>query len=146
MSELILVDTQNNVLEYVEIINPTKGALDSSNDMLLLSDNNPIVPNNEQEAYETIAHKVSSISDSGNTVNYPNTKAMVDYFLKYSYYRHIQLTSSTTWNINHNLNKYPSVVTRNDIGKIVIGDVQYIDENNLVVNFNSPRTGIAEIN
>ena len=135
-----------DILEFVEIINPTKGVLDSNNDMLLLSDHNPATPNNEQQTYETIAHKVDTITDSGNTISYPNTKAVVEYFTKYSYYRHTQSTGSTTWNINHNLNRYPTVVTRNDTGKIIIGDVQYIDENNVVVNFNSPRSGVAEIN
>jgi len=146
MSEIVFFDTQNNILEYVDVINPTKGSLDANNDMLLISDNNPLVPNNGQQIYEIISHKVNTINDSGNTINYPSTSALVEYVAKYNYYRFTQTIASTTWNINHNLNKYPSVVTRNNTGKIMVGEIQYIDENNVIVNFNSPNSGVAEIN
>ena len=135
-----------DILEFVEVINPTKGVLDSNKDMLLLSDHNPKTPNDAQQTYEIIGHKVDIINNTGNTVNYPSTSAVVEYVSKYNYYRFTQSTGSTIWNVNHNLNKYPNVVTRNENGKIVIGDVQYIDENNLVVIFNSPNSGVAEIN
>ncbi len=79
MSEIILSDNNNNILEYVEVINPTKGVLDANHDMLLISDNNPVLPNTEQSTYEIIAHKVNHIIDTGNTINYPTIKAVVDY-------------------------------------------------------------------
>ena len=48
---------------------------------------------------------------------------------------------SKTWEINHNLNKYPSVTVINNDNQVVIGDVQYIDKNNLTVSFSAEFTG-----
>ena len=48
---------------------------------------------------------------------------------------------SKTWEINHNLNKYPSVTVINNDNQVVIGDVQYIDKNNLTVSFSAEFSG-----
>ena len=80
MSEIILTDNPDNILEYIEIVNPTKGTLDANNDMLLISDKNPILPNSGQTTYELVIHKVNHITDTGNTVNYPTINAVTEYF------------------------------------------------------------------
>lgn len=48
---------------------------------------------------------------------------------------------SKEWEINHNLNKYPSVTIINNDNQVVIGDVMYIDKNNLTVSFSAEFTG-----
>lgn len=51
-----------------------------------------------------------------------------------------------TWEIEHNLQKFPSVVVVDSAGSVVIGDIVYIDENNLQVLFSSKFAGKAYLN
>ena len=53
---------------------------------------------------------------------------------------------SSTWNINHGLNKNPSVIIVNSDKICVYGQIVYIDANSIVVNFNSPLGGEAYLN
>lgn len=61
-------------------------------------------------------------------------------------YVHNQPTASTTWNIQHNLNKFPSATMVLSTGQKGYGDVIYIDENNLTITFASAESGKAYIN
>lgn len=61
-------------------------------------------------------------------------------------YVHNQITTSATWSITHNLNKYPSVSVVDSGKNWVIGDVQYINENQLTVTFNAAFSGKAYLN
>ena len=62
------------------------------------------------------------------------------------HYVHNQQSASATWSINHNLNKYPSVSVVDSAGTYVVGDVAYIDANNLTVSFQSAFSGKAYMN
>lgn len=62
------------------------------------------------------------------------------------HYRHIQATASDTWEVKHNLNKYPSVTIVDSAENVIIGDVQYIDKNNVVLTFTTPLVGEAYFN
>ena len=53
---------------------------------------------------------------------------------------------STTWTIQHNLNKFPSVTSVNNNDVQMFGEVTYIDENNLIINFSAGFSGKAYIN
>lgn len=57
-----------------------------------------------------------------------------------------QASPSNTWNINHQLNKFPSVTIVDSAGTQVIGDVQHTDNNNLTVTFINQFSGKAYIN
>ncbi|MCM8710546.1 siphovirus ReqiPepy6 Gp37-like family protein [Clostridium sp. SYSU_GA19001] len=57
-----------------------------------------------------------------------------------------QIAPISVWNINHNLNKRPSVTIIDSSGNTVIGDVQYIDENNVKITFSSAFAGNAYLN
>lgn len=57
-----------------------------------------------------------------------------------------QSTPATTWNITHNLNKYPSVVTIDSTGITVTGTVSYIDQNTLTITFSAAIAGNAYLN
>lgn len=61
-------------------------------------------------------------------------------------YIHDQMSSSDTWTINHNLDKYPSVSVVDSAGSLVIGDVQYISRNSLVATFIGEFSGKAYLN
>ena len=48
-----------------------------------------------------------------------------------------QDTSSDIWEITHNLNKYPAVTVVDSGGSVVIGEIVYIDKNNVRITFTS---------
>jgi hypothetical protein len=59
---------------------------------------------------------------------------------------HIQGIPSTTWTINHNLNKYPSVSVIDNSGNELEGEVHHINENTTILNFSAAVSGRANIN
>lgn len=61
-------------------------------------------------------------------------------------YVHNQSTNSTEWVINHNLNKLPSITVLDSAENTVIGNVEYLDNNNVKITFNFPFSGKATLN
>ena len=61
-------------------------------------------------------------------------------------YIHNQTSASVVWNIQHNLNKLPSVTTVNINNIEVKGEIQYIDNNNLTITFSAGFSGKAYLN
>jgi len=57
-----------------------------------------------------------------------------------------QAVASDTWEIEHNLNKFPSVTIVDSAGTVYYPAVQYIDENNVIVTMNGATTGKAYLN
>lgn len=57
-----------------------------------------------------------------------------------------QSISSKTWEIEHNLNRFPSVTVVDSGGNVVIGDVTYNNENKLTVRFSAGFSGKAYLN
>jgi len=61
-------------------------------------------------------------------------------------YVHDQLISAAVWNITHNLGKRPSVMVVDSGDSLVMGQIDYIDDNNLTLTFNSGFNGYAYFN
>lgn len=61
----------------------------------------------------------------------------------YVYYQNVQ---SDAWEIQHNLDKYPSITVVDSANNIVVGDIRYVDTNNVVVTFTAPFSGKAFCN
>lgn len=59
---------------------------------------------------------------------------------------YVQATSSNIWEITHNLNKYPAVTVVDSGGSVVVGEIVYIDENNVRITFVSAFSGKAYFN
>jgi len=57
-----------------------------------------------------------------------------------------QPVAALTWNITHNLNKFPSATMVLSTGQKGYGDIVYIDENNLTITFASAESGKAYMN
>jgi ribosomal protein L35AE/L33A len=57
-----------------------------------------------------------------------------------------QGSPSSTWNITHTLNKFPSVSVVDSANNEVEGDVHFIDVNNLTITFSSSFAGKAYLN
>ena len=57
-----------------------------------------------------------------------------------------QSTAADTWNITHNLGKFPSVSVVDSGNTIVYGDIDYIDNNSLTITFSAAFGGKAYMN
>ena len=62
------------------------------------------------------------------------------------HYTHNQGTASATWNVTHNLNKFPSVTVVLSTGQKGYADVSYTDANNLTITFTGAESGKAYMN
>jgi hypothetical protein len=61
-------------------------------------------------------------------------------------YVHNQAIASTTWIVNHNLGRYPSVTVIDSAGDEVEGDIKYNNSNQITLTFSAPFGGQAFIN
>jgi hypothetical protein len=61
-------------------------------------------------------------------------------------YIHNQISSASTWSIQHNLGRYPSVSIVDSGGSIVLGAVKYISENEIQISFSAAFAGRAFLN
>ena len=57
-----------------------------------------------------------------------------------------QGVAATTWDITHNLGKFPSVSVINNNNIVINGEVTYIDNNNIQLNFSAGFSGKAYLN
>jgi hypothetical protein len=111
----------------------------------------------------TISGSVITLSGSGGSVNIPSyqvtegdvtqhelaltvTSSQISDFDELRSYVHDQGVPSLVWSINHNLNKYPSAAAIDTASTVVVGQVEYVDLNNLKITFNSSFSGEAYIN
>lgn len=61
-------------------------------------------------------------------------------------YTHNQTFPSAEWIINHNLSKMPTVTIVDSAGNVVIGETQYVDENQISLTFMGEFSGKAYLN
>lgn len=61
-------------------------------------------------------------------------------------YTHTQNVPSTTWSVTHNLGKRPSVTIVDTGDNVVIGEIQYTNDNSLVLTFSAAFSGKAYFN
>lgn len=62
------------------------------------------------------------------------------------FFKFVQSVPSSIWEIEHNLNKNPSVTVVDSAENVVIGDVEYINSNKLIIRFISGFSGKAYLN
>ena len=61
-------------------------------------------------------------------------------------FEHDQGVSAVVWTIQHNLDKHPSVTAVDTAHTVVMGEIEYIDKDNLEITFNSAFSGYAYLN
>lgn len=61
-------------------------------------------------------------------------------------YVHTQNVVSDIWTVTHNLNKRPSVTVVDSAESVVEGDIQYVDNNSVVLTFSGAFSGKAYFN
>lgn len=93
-----------------------------------------------------ITSGVTSIGGASGEILLNNSLQMSNNTLQSATYIHKQDASSDTWNITHNLNKYPSVTIIDSGDNVVYGDITYIDKNNLQIKFSAAFGGKAYLN
>ena len=99
------------------------------------------------DAFNKTVVDISITSDNQNrtiTLTYRDTLSIQETY-KFSHI-HNQTVSSSTWNITHNLNKYPSVSIVDSSNEEVIGEVEHVNSNSLTVKFSAPFSGKAFLN
>lgn len=100
-----------------------------------------------QEAFNKTVVAIDVTADNENrtiTLTYRDNFSIQDTF-KFSHI-HDQTVASSTWNITHNLNKFPSVSIVDSSNAEVIGEVEHINANSLTVKFSAPFSGKAFLN
>lgn len=80
-----------------------------------------------------------------NGVIVEGDKTSADYFIDQTY-TYTQNTAAAEWHIIHNLNKRPSVTVVDSAGTIVIGEVRYLNLNEIKVFFTGAFSGKAYLN
>jgi len=89
---------------------------------------------------EQVSIGVSNQTASGiSVVNQPTTSVSVAGMVSGGdkNYVHDQGSPSATWEVQHNLNKKPAVTIVDSIGMVVHGDIEYVDNNNVTITFES---------
>lgn len=61
-------------------------------------------------------------------------------------FQYTQDVAATVWTVPHNLGRYPSVVVADNLGVVVIADVEYIDNNIVRITHGAPFSGVAYCN
>ena len=98
----------------------------------------------ELDNVETVSREYTGINTPDININVDNSDHTIS-AVKNTYV-HEQLLASSVWNINHNLNRYPSVTIIDSGGNIIYCDIQYLDKNNIRITFNSEFGGYAYLN
>lgn len=104
------------------------------------------------EAARVIAEQDRVDAESDRDIFYNEMKAVTGIIysdgegnLHTAEHLHIQSVAASTWTITHNRNTYPSVTVIDSAGNTVVGDVSYIDGNQLSISFNGSFTGKAYV-
>lgn len=61
-------------------------------------------------------------------------------------YIHNQMESSAKWIVNHNLGKFPSVTVKDSAESLVVGEIDYVDNNFIILTFTAEFSGKAYLN
>lgn len=87
-----------------------------------------------------------SLEGNGNVqINYNNLDNLPT-IVNDKNYVHNQIVASNFWEIQHNLDKYPSVSIIDSGNNLVVGEIKYIDLNNIIITFTSVFSGKAYFN
>lgn len=96
--------------------------------------------------YNTVHFETSADQVLTNDNQQFVTKEEKEKIKKSDIYEHHQIASANVWEIEHNLEKFPSVTIIDSAGTMVMGDVTYTNENKVIVKFSSSFSGRALLN
>ena len=95
----------------------------------------------ELSVVDNVTGVLSVNGKTGNvTIDYPDINTDPVNHVKYV---HNQANSSTTWEINHNLNFFPNVTILDNESRVIEADVQYLNPNSVRIVMNVALSGVA---
>jgi len=95
---------------------------------------------------DVIKLTVDAVSANGTITGNEIINTSVTYPFGDKHYEYSQLSASSTWNITHNLNKKPSVMVVDDGENVIVGDINYINQNEITITFTGSVSGKAYLN
>ena len=101
------------------------------------------------EIAEAVQDGLSQISEQVDSAENYAHSAAESAEMAYQYrstYTFEQGSAASTWIINHNLNKYPSVTVVDSAENEIIASVKYQDANTCIIEMSSPFKGKAYLN
>ena len=122
----ILISEQNNINNFGHFTIDSYTAIAGGNYTLVLT---PMFGNGNFDTSKFYDFAVFTLSSQGSPT-----------------FEFTQGVPATTWNIQHNLGKFPSVSVINNNNIVINGEVTYIDNNNVQLNFSAGFTGKAYLN
>jgi hypothetical protein len=101
-----------------------------------------------QESGSVYSMSLTYKSGSGviKALHYYGVQIDVDGINSDKNYVFVQGVPATTWTIQHNLQKFPSVSVVNNNNVLLYGETTYTDTNNLQINFSAGFSGKAYLN
>lgn len=143
--DIILTDTGDSTIEFIEISNKGVGTYDEFGNLLVIKESNPDDPRGDQ--YEITSNKVSGFTSPDN-ITYPTTLAVITLVNQFGdkYVRYTQNIPSNVWVVTHNMGKRPAVVVTDSAGTSVEGQITYNNINTLTIEFSVAFSGFAELN
>lgn len=96
-----------------------------------------------------VRDSVTVTIDEGGVGSDDNVTIVVDDVVEGSgdkSYVHSQVAPASDVTINHNLDKFPSVTVIDSAGDVVVGDVQYVDSDNVRLQFSGAMSFTAYLN
>ena len=129
------IDKVTSASEDAIAVFNNEGGLKSGNKTIdeIISENVGLDPVTTQEAEEGTVTDVKSWSPA-------NVKTAIRSLGNYT---HEQDSPSYEWVINHELDRFPSVMVKDSIENHITGEVKYINNNKLELHFTSEVSGIA---
>lgn len=95
--------------------------------------NNDVIAIVDTSGNETKKIAISELLDAGNDATDKN-------------YVHNQISSTSSWTVVHNLNKFPSVTIVDSAGTVVVGEIQHDSNIQTTISFSAPFSGKAYFN
>ena len=96
----------------------------------------------ELQARETLSGDLQSLGSLSGDLSVPPVRSGIDD----KHYEFRQLTPSARWEVEHNLKKYPAVSIVDSAGTAVMGEIEYINENKVILVFQGAFAGRAFFN
>ena len=150
VSKFIYKETTNSIESALSLLNGRDVLItqvDNHNNYGIYSSGTVTQIGDDSNIYDLTLTKKSS---NGSLVN-GNIYAICIYASPDVNYIHTQSSASTTWTINHNLGKFPSVSIKFSTGADfnntgALGGVTYTNENTLTINLAAAESGVAYLN
>jgi hypothetical protein len=137
LTKQITLNSLKTLIDTTYTLNSKTNATNKENIDIDLTDSNGVVSSVEVAAGNNVTLQNNTSNPGKYTINAQGDKTYV-----------FTQNDSTvlTWNIPHNLNKYPSVSVVDSALTTLYGEITYVDVNNLTITFSAGFTGNAFCN